>query len=50
MDAVRIVLMVLGIVGLVLSLVLANTARRTEVVHHSDRGEVVETRREDPLL
>ena len=33
-----VVLMVVGIVGLVISLVLASTARRTDVVHHSAPG------------
>ena len=36
---VGVILMVVGVVGLVVSLVLANTARRTDVVHHSDRGD-----------
>ena len=39
---VGVVLMVVGIVGLVLSLILANTARRTDVVHHAARGDIVE--------
>ena len=54
LSTVGVVLMVVGIAGLVISLVLANTARRTDVVHHAARGEVsgdvVGTRREDPLL
>ena len=42
LSTVGVVLMVVGIAGLVISLVLASTARRTEVVHHSPRGEYVE--------
>lgn len=34
---VGVVLMVVGVAGLVISLVLANTARRTDVVHHEVR-------------
>jgi len=51
LPTVGVVLMVVGIAGLVISLVLANTARRTEVVHHSPRGEYVEPpKREDSRL
>lgn len=42
LSTVGVVLMVVGIAGLVISLVLANTSRRTEVVHHSPRGEYEE--------
>jgi uncharacterized membrane protein len=42
LSTVGVVLMVVGIAGLVISLVLANTAQRTEVVHHSVREEHVE--------
>jgi hypothetical protein len=34
-STVGVVLMVVGIVGLVISLIMAGTARRTDVVHHS---------------
>ncbi len=37
LSTVGVVLMVVGLAGLVISLVLANTARRTDVVHHSGR-------------
>jgi Domain of unknown function (DUF6458) len=51
LDAVGIVLMVVGAAGLVISLVLANTARRTDVVHHSAGADYVEQpRRDDPIL
>ncbi len=43
LSTVGVVLMVVGIAGLVISLVMANTARRTDVVHHSARAEYVET-------
>ena len=42
LSTVGVVLMVVGIAGLVISLVLANTAKRTEVVHRSTREERVE--------
>ena len=42
LDMVGIVLMVVGIGGLIISLVMANTARRTDVVHHSARRDYVE--------
>ena len=42
LSTVGVVLMVVGIAGLVISLVLANTAQRTKVVHHSSREEYVE--------
>ena len=42
LSTVGVVLMVVGIAGLVISLVLASTARRTDVVHHSARGDYVE--------
>ena len=35
LSTVGVVLMVVGVAGLVISLVMANTARRTDVVHHS---------------
>ena len=51
LDAVGIVLMVVGAAGLVISLIMANTARRTDVVHHETRTEYVEPpRRDDPIL
>ena len=42
LSTVGVVLMVVGIAGLVISLVMANTARRTDVVHHSARTDHVE--------
>jgi len=42
LSMVGVVLMVVGIAGLVISLVLANTAKRTEVVHRSTREDYVE--------
>ena len=52
LSTVGVVLMVVGIAGLVISLVMANTARRTDVVHHSARAEVVEEplRGDDPRI
>jgi uncharacterized membrane protein len=50
-SMVGVVLMVVGIAGLVISLVMANTARRTDVVHHSGRTEYVDPPRgEEPRL
>ena len=42
LSIVGVVLMVVGIAGLVISLVMANTARRTDVVHHSARADYAE--------
>ena len=42
LATVGVVLMVVGIAGLVLSLILANTARRTDVVHHEVREDLVD--------
>ena len=42
LPRVGVVLMVVGIAGLVISLVMANTARRTDVVHHSARADYAE--------
>ena len=42
LSTVGVVLMVVGIAGLVISLVLANTARRTDVVHRSVRADYAE--------
>jgi hypothetical protein len=47
LASVGVVLMVVGVVGLVLSMVLANTARRTDVVHHSARADYVDTPGDD---
>jgi Domain of unknown function (DUF6458) len=47
LATVGVVLMVVGAAGLVISLVLASTARRTDVVHHSARGDYVEPPRTD---
>jgi hypothetical protein len=50
-STVGVVLMVVGIAGLVISLVLASTARRTDVVHHTTRGDYVDPPRgDDPRL
>jgi len=38
---------VVGVAGLVISLVLANTARRTDVVHHTVRDDSTELPRSD---
>jgi hypothetical protein len=38
-----VVLMVVGIAGVVISFVMASTARRTDVVHHTARGDYVES-------
>ena len=51
LSTVGVVLMVVGIAGLVISLVLANTAKRTEVVHRSTREEYVDPPQgDDPRL
>lgn len=51
LENVGVILMVVGIVGLVVSLILANTARRTDVVHHSSGGDPGEPlRRNDPRV
>lgn len=42
LSAVGVVLMVVGIAGLVLSLIMAGTARRTDVVHQTANGSYVE--------
>jgi uncharacterized membrane protein len=50
-STVGVVLMVVGLAGLVISLVMANTARRTDVVHHTQRTEYVDPpRSDDPRL
>src|SRR5665647_3416016 len=51
LSTVGVVLMVVGIAGLVISLVLASTARRTDVVHHTTSGDYVDPPRgDDPRL
>jgi di/tricarboxylate transporter len=51
LSTVGVVLMVVGVAGLVISVIMANTARRTDVVHHAVVGDGSETLpREDPLL
>lgn len=50
LPMVGVVLMVVGLAGLVISLVLANTARRTDVVHHATRADYVEPLRSDETL
>jgi hypothetical protein len=42
LATVGVVLMAVGIVGLVLSIVLVSTARRTDVVHHSTRRNLAD--------
>lgn len=37
LSAVGVILMIVGAAGLVISLVLAATRRRTDVIHHSNR-------------
>ena len=50
LATVGVVLMVVGLAGLVISLVLANTARRTDVVHRTARADYVEPLRSDESL
>ncbi len=47
LSTVGVVLMVVGLAGLIISLVLANTARRSDVVHHSGRDVSTEPRPPD---
>jgi len=42
LSNVGVILMIVGLAGLVISLVLASTARRTDVVHHSGRDVYTE--------
>jgi predicted MFS family arabinose efflux permease len=50
-STVGVVLMVVGVAGLVISVIMANTARRTDVVHHTVVGDGSQTHpREDPRL
>ena len=51
LSNVGVILMIVGIAGLVISLVMANTARRTDVVHHSVReGYTEPLSPEDPRV
>jgi hypothetical protein len=52
LSTVGVVLMVVGIAGLVISLDLASTARRTDVVHHTTSRDYYEEppRGDDPRL
>jgi Domain of unknown function (DUF6458) len=50
LPAVGVVLMVVGIAGLVISLVLASTARRTDVVHHTGEDYIAPPRGDDPRI
>jgi len=43
LSMVGVVLMVVGVAGLVISMVMANTARRTDVVHHTVARDGSET-------
>jgi hypothetical protein len=42
LSVVGVVLMAVGVAGLVISLILATTARRTDVVHHSGGADYTE--------
>ncbi|MEP7193794.1 MAG: DUF6458 family protein [Actinomycetota bacterium] len=42
LATVGVVLMVVGIAGLILSIILASTARRTDVVHHTTREGIAD--------
>ena len=48
-STVGVVLMVVGVAGLVISVIMANTARRTDVVHHTAVGDGSETLRHEDL-
>jgi uncharacterized membrane protein YuzA (DUF378 family) len=51
LPVVGVVLMVVGIAGVVLSLIMVSTARRTEVVHQTARVDQVEPQRvDDPRI
>lgn len=51
LSTVGVVLMVVGIAGVVISLILASTARRTEVVHQTSHVDHVEPQRfEEPRI
>ena len=51
LPVVGVVLMVVGIAGVVLSLIMASTARRTEVVHQTARVDHVEPQQvDDPRI
>ena len=47
LSTVGVVLMVVGIAGLVITLVMANTTRRVDVVDHTARGDYTEPPRAD---
>ncbi len=50
-PTVGVVLMVVGVAGLVISIILATTPRRTEIVDHETRREYIEPPRvDDPPL
>jgi hypothetical protein len=49
LSHVGVVLIVLGILGLVITSILASTARRTDVVHHSAREGYTEPMPRDEL-
>jgi hypothetical protein len=51
LPVVGVVLMAVGIAGVVLSLIMASTARRTQVVHQTARVDQVEPQRvDDPRI
>jgi beta-lactamase regulating signal transducer with metallopeptidase domain len=47
LSTVGVVLMVVGIAGVVISLIVATTTRRTDVVHQTARVDYVEPQRAD---
>jgi hypothetical protein len=51
LPVVSVVVMVVGIAGVVISLIMASTARRTEVVHQTARVDHGEPQRvDDPRI
>lgn len=42
LQTIGVVLMIVGAIGLVLTLILLSMRRRTDVVHHADRAAYVE--------
>ncbi len=47
-DTVGVILMIVGVVGLVISLALLVTRRRTDVIQRDGRTTVMEPRADDP--
>jgi uncharacterized membrane protein len=50
LSTVGVVLMVVGVAGLVISIILASTARRTDVVHHQGADDYTQPPRRDEGL